>query len=173
MRAACTAPNAAEPRPQSKSVLLHALLGELPHLTGDVRRPDVAVAYCAQDPWLQGGLSVRDNIVFTDADHDAVWYAAVIRACALDIDFAQTAEGDAQLASGLSGGQRARIALARAVYSRAPVVFCDDTLAALDAITEAHVFEHVFGPRGLLRDRSASLPRVGGLRLICLLQPSS
>lgn len=50
----------------------------------------------------------------------------------------------------LSGGQRQRLSLARALYSKADIFLLDDPLSAVDAHVGAHIFKHVFGPRGLL-----------------------
>ncbi|KAJ1926234.1 Canalicular multispecific organic anion transporter 1 [Linderina macrospora] len=57
----------------------------------------------------------------------------------------------------LSGGQKARISLARAVYSRADVYLLDDPLSAVDAHVGKHIFNHVLGPNGLLKTRSRIL----------------
>ena len=56
----------------------------------------------------------------------------------------------------LSGGQKARVALARAVYASTPVVLLDDILAAVDSGTGRHLYEKVLtGP--LLRNRTVIL----------------
>jgi ABC-type multidrug transport system fused ATPase/permease subunit len=57
----------------------------------------------------------------------------------------------------LSGGQRARVALARAVYARADLVLLDDVLAAVDAEVARHIFDHVIGPSGLLATKARIL----------------
>ena len=57
----------------------------------------------------------------------------------------------------LSGGQRARVALARAVYARADLVLLDDVLSAVDAEVARHIFEHVIGPSGLLATKARIL----------------
>jgi ATP-binding cassette subfamily C (CFTR/MRP) protein 1 len=56
----------------------------------------------------------------------------------------------------LSGGQKNRIALARALYARKPVLLIDDMLAGLDNTTEKLVFDRVFGRAGLLRKSNAT-----------------
>lgn len=53
----------------------------------------------------------------------------------------------------LSGGQKQRVSLARAVYSEADIYLLDDPLSAVDAHVGKHLFEHVLGPEGLLRDK--------------------
>ncbi|KAJ1850914.1 hypothetical protein LPJ76_006301, partial [Coemansia sp. RSA 638] len=57
----------------------------------------------------------------------------------------------------LSGGQKARVSLARAVYARADVYLLDDPLAAVDAHVGKHIFTHVLGPQGMLKTRARIL----------------
>ena len=57
----------------------------------------------------------------------------------------------------MSGGQRARVALARAVYARADLVLLDDVLAAVDAHVARHIFDNVIGPAGLLATKARIL----------------
>ncbi|KAJ7666509.1 P-loop containing nucleoside triphosphate hydrolase protein [Mycena rosella] len=142
-----------------KSTLLATLLGETDILSGRAFFPPEfrrGIAYCSQNPWLQGSLSVRDNIVFASA-MDQDWYARVLSACALETDFGLTPGGDLVLARGLSGGQKARVALARAVYSRLEVVVLDDVFAALDSHTSNSIFFALFGTEGLLRGKTVAM----------------
>ncbi|KAF7330867.1 P-loop containing nucleoside triphosphate hydrolase protein [Mycena venus] len=142
-----------------KSTLLAALLGETNILAGRVSFPTAfrrGIGYCSQSPWIQGSLSVRDNVLFASA-MDQGWYERVIAACALDVDLGSMAGGDLALARGLSGGQKARVALARAVYSRLEVLVLDDVFAALDPETSSAVFSALFGGEGLLRGKTVVL----------------
>ncbi|KAJ6543922.1 P-loop containing nucleoside triphosphate hydrolase protein [Mycena capillaripes] len=142
-----------------KSTLLATILGETNVLAGHVSFPSGfrrGVAYCSQMPWIQGSLTVQDNILFA-AIMDPVWYERVIAACALDVDFASMPEGDLTSARGLSGGQKARVALARAVYSRLDVVVLDDVFAALDPETSSAVFSALFGTEGILKGKTVVL----------------
>ena len=81
-------------------------------------------------------MSLRENVLF-GAPYDARLYAQVLTACALDADVRQLEGGDAceigERGINLSGGQKARVALARACYSQADIVVLDDVLAAVDA----------------------------------------
>ncbi|CAL5874333.1 uncharacterized protein PFLUO_LOCUS8629 [Penicillium psychrofluorescens] len=117
-----------------KTAFLQALLGELDKLEGASHLPNEMVGYCAQSPWLQS-MSIRDNILFS-APYDDQRYKRTLDACALLPDLAQFKHGDLSFVGengiGLSGGQKARVALARAVYSASRVLLLDDPLSALD-----------------------------------------
>lgn len=141
-----------------KTALLQALLGELDMLEGQLFRPPHAVGYCAQAPWLQS-MSIRENILFS-APYDDQRYKDVLDACALTPDLAEFKAGDLSLIGengiGLSGGQRARVALARAVYSSTKILLLDDPLSALDQQTAEAIVQKCFaGP--LLKDRTVVL----------------
>ena len=129
-----------------KSSLLLAALGELEKLSGSCTLPGAALAYCAQTPWLQE-MCIRDNILFS-TPYEAGRYKQVIDACALQYDFAALKHGDqtkiGEKGAGLSGGQRARIALARSIYSRARMVLLDDPLASLDSNTTHSIVQDLF-----------------------------
>ncbi|CAE8738948.1 unnamed protein product [Polarella glacialis] len=129
-----------------KTSLLLALLGELRASTeGGHRRADtITLAYVPQDP-VVFNASVRENDCFGKT-FLADWYKVVCEACALDHDLALWPEGDATLIGSrginISGGQQARVCLARALYSRAEVYLLDDPLAKLDVRVSSHVFEN-------------------------------
>ncbi|KAF7378054.1 P-loop containing nucleoside triphosphate hydrolase protein [Mycena sanguinolenta] len=149
-----------------KSTLLHAALGEVTLVAGALHVPSSGpgsgtTAYCAQDAWLRNADSVRSAITFT-SPYDAQWYARVLRALALERDLTVLKDGDGTPATRLSGGQKARVALARAVYARAERYVLDDVFSALDADTEAVVWEGLFHPEtGLLRGKTVLLATHG------------
>ncbi|KIW23944.1 uncharacterized protein PV07_09691 [Cladophialophora immunda] len=120
-----------------KTALLQALLGELDLRQGRLMKPQAPVGYCAQTPWLQS-MSIRENILF-NSEYDDGRYKKTLEACALLPDLANFKYGDlsniGENGIGLSGGQKARVALARAVYSRAQILLLDDPLSALDQQT--------------------------------------
>ncbi|KAL7564370.1 hypothetical protein ACA910_001519 [Epithemia clementina (nom. ined.)] len=127
-----------------KSALLLALVDELAVTSGSIyRRPHQTLAYVAQDPWIMDG-SIRENILMGHP-FNAEWYADVIQSCSLGMDFGQLRDGDHSLVGDrgvqLSGGQRARISLARALYKNADILIADDPLSAVDARVGRHIFQ--------------------------------
>lgn len=141
-----------------KTALLQAMLGELDLQDGQCLRGHGAIAYCSQTPWLQS-MSIRDNILFF-SPFDNARYRQVLEACALAPDLSTFRSGDlsdiGENGIGLSGGQKMRVALARAVYSHAGTLLLDDPLSALDQQTAETVVQRCFaGP--LLKDRTVVL----------------
>ncbi|KAK4056218.1 hypothetical protein OIO90_002659 [Microbotryomycetes sp. JL221] len=141
-----------------KSSLLSAILGEMTKTDGKVTLRGT-VAFCSQQPWIMGG-TVKSNIVFGH-EFDQEFYNIVIEACALKEDLAILPQGDetevGEKGISLSGGQKARVALARAVYARADIYLLDDPLSAVDAHVGSHLFNEVLGPRGLLANKARLL----------------
>ncbi|KAK9478295.1 P-loop containing nucleoside triphosphate hydrolase protein [Lipomyces japonicus] len=138
-----------------KSALLQAILGDLHREFGNVIvRGDVA--YCSQVPWIMNA-TVKENILFGKRFH-AGFYEKTVRACALIEDFAVLPDGDDTIVGekgiSLSGGQKARLSLARAVYSRADVYILDDPLSAVDQHVGRHIIDNVLGPDGLLASKT-------------------
>ncbi|XP_020802461.1 probable multidrug resistance-associated protein lethal(2)03659 [Drosophila serrata] len=117
-----------------KSTLLHAILGEIELMQGRVEIHG-RISYAAQQPWVFQG-SIRENILFVEP-YEEHRYRAVVHACQLERDLELLPRGDATVVGergiSLSGGQKARIALARACYRQADIYLFDDPLAAVDA----------------------------------------
>ncbi|XP_029718005.2 ATP-binding cassette sub-family C member 4-like [Aedes albopictus] len=125
-----------------KSSLLSLLMKELLPKEGSVKVSGT-VSYCSQKPWVFEG-TVRDNIVFIEP-FDENRYNEVVRVCALQRDLMlwpnsdQTVVGERGVS--LSGGQKARVNLARAIYRRADIYLLDDPLSAVDAHVGKHIYE--------------------------------
>ncbi|XP_013098645.2 probable multidrug resistance-associated protein lethal(2)03659 isoform X1 [Stomoxys calcitrans] len=134
-----------------KSSLIQAILGELPAESGFVNVSGT-LSYASQEPWLFTG-TVRQNILF-GMPMDRQRYRTVVKKCALERDFELLPYGDKTIVgergASLSGGQKARINLARAVYRKADVYLLDDPLSAVDTHVGRHLFDQCM--RGYLRD---------------------
>ncbi|XP_026805613.1 probable multidrug resistance-associated protein lethal(2)03659 [Rhopalosiphum maidis] len=125
-----------------KSSLIQAILRELPLCEGSISVCGT-LSYASQEPWLFNG-SIQQNILF-GSPMDYNRYEEVIKVCALKTDFKQLPYGDRSLVGergvSLSGGQRARVNLARAIYKQADIYLLDDPLSAVDTHVGKHIFE--------------------------------
>ena len=138
-----------------KSSLLKAFLGELENESGFYKRP-VNAAYVSQEAWIYDG-TVEENILF-NRPLDNETFERCIEACCLKEDLDQLPNGKYTLVGErgvqLSGGQRARISLARAAYGTEDIIFLDDPLSAVDSKSATHIF------RDLIKGNIASRTRV-------------
>ncbi|KAK0112722.1 hypothetical protein ONS95_014458 [Cadophora gregata] len=149
-----------------KSTLLKAILGELLCKTGEIKVNSKKIAYCSQSPWLMN-LTVKETICGSmssaeaDADRDPEWYQTVLHACTLDQDIHQWPKGDQSVVGSkgitLSGGQKHRVALARAVYTRQPIILLDDIFSALDNKTQGILSNRLLSSDGLFRRLSTTV----------------
>ncbi|KAI4484424.1 hypothetical protein M0802_013061 [Mischocyttarus mexicanus] len=125
-----------------KSSLLQMILEELPVLEGSLKISG-KVAYVSQQPWVFAS-SIRQNILFGQS-MDKSRYDQTIQVCQLNEDIASFPYGDKTIVGergiSLSGGQRARINLARAVYANADIYLLDDPLSAVDARVSRRIVE--------------------------------
>jgi ABC-type multidrug transport system fused ATPase/permease subunit len=149
------------PVASGKSTLCKALLGELPISEGHIcfRMLHRHVGYCDQTAYLFNA-SVRENIVGFAAFH-SVRYSEVIDATGLGYDLARLPQGDDTNVGSdgitLSGGQKQRVSLARALYLQTELLILDDVFSGLDAETEEHVFNQIFGSHGVVRRRGTTV----------------
>ncbi|KAJ7890947.1 multidrug resistance-associated ABC transporter [Mycena olivaceomarginata] len=132
-----------------KSSVLQALVGEMRRIRGETIFGG-KVAYVPQVPWIRNE-TVKNNILFGEA-HDEDRLQEVVDTCSLRYDMdvlpygLETEIGEKGI--NLSGGQKARISLARAAYSPADIVLLDDPLSAVDAHVGKAIVENclVNGP---------------------------
>ncbi|KAH7340934.1 hypothetical protein B0J17DRAFT_716110 [Rhizoctonia solani] len=134
-----------------KTSLLMALLGEMHFVPSS---PDSwfslpregGIAYAAQEAWVQNE-TIRENILL-GTEYDEERYKQVISQCALERDLTLFQAGDqtevGEKGMTLSGGQKARVSLARAIYSKADTIILDDVLSALDVHTSRWIVDNCF-----------------------------
>ncbi|KAI0473842.1 P-loop containing nucleoside triphosphate hydrolase protein [Xylariaceae sp. FL0804] len=159
-----------------KTLLLAAILGEVDLLSGTIAKPRAppmqerhdnkatkdswiipgAIAYVAQIPWIENA-TVKENIIF-GLPYDGSRYQKTVDVCALTKDMEMFSDGENTEigANGinLSGGQKWRITLARAMYSRAGILVLDDIFSAVDAHVGRHIFDNCLnGELGVGRTR--------------------
>lgn len=138
-----------------KLALLSAILGEL-YLNEGTTVRNGRIAYASQNPVIFLG-TLRDNVLF-GRPFNQVFYNAVLSACQLDEDIQNFKDHD-QVSVGLngaalSGGQKVRISLARAIYSDADILILDDVLSAVDNHVSGAIVENVFGAEGILAGKT-------------------
>lgn len=142
-----------------KSALLSSIIGQLAaiHSSAPHKRPSPislhgSIAYCTQNPWIMNA-SVKENILFGH-ELDENYYQRTIEACQLIPDLKILPDNDntqvGEKGISLSGGQKARLALARAVYARANIYLLDDVLSAVDSHVGRNIIQQVFSKSGLL-----------------------
>ncbi|KAG0083944.1 hypothetical protein BGZ92_010324 [Podila epicladia] len=145
-----------------KSSFCMALLQEMPLVSGSfaLAKQDkgrVKMSYSAQSPWIFAG-TIRSNILF-GSQFDQARYDRVIKACELTRDISLFPQGDSTIIGEkgvtLSGGQRARVSLARAAYRDSDVYILDDPLSAVDPKVGRALFENCIN--GLLKDKARVL----------------
>jgi ATP-binding cassette subfamily C (CFTR/MRP) protein 4 len=149
-----------------KSSFCMALLQEMTLVSGSMElaqrnrstaQRSITMSYSAQSPWILAG-SIRSNILF-GSKFDRERYDKVIKACELTRDLSLFPQGDATIIGErgvtLSGGQRARVSLARAAYRKADVYILDDPLSAVDPKVGRALFDNCIS--GLLKGKARVL----------------
>ncbi|KAJ2961221.1 hypothetical protein NQZ79_g3555 [Umbelopsis isabellina] len=125
-----------------KTLLILGLLGEAYLLKGNV--------YCPRSPIIEDANVLSKCMEISETGwiiENAIAYVAQTHGDLTEI-------GEKGIT--LSGGQKARVALARAVYSRAQHLLMDDVLSAVDAYTAKHIYQKcIMGP--LMRNRTRLL----------------
>ncbi|KAK7074110.1 Multidrug resistance-associated protein 7, partial [Halocaridina rubra] len=142
-----------------KTSLINGILGEMNKSHGVVAVAALHSGFglATQHPWVQNG-TIKDNILF-GSSLDITRYRSVLSACALDEDLRGLPQRDDTLCGEngalLSGGQRARVALARAVYQNKSIYILDDVLSAVDGPVARHIMRHCI--HGILSGKTVIL----------------
>ncbi|KAJ3359464.1 hypothetical protein HDU91_004919, partial [Kappamyces sp. JEL0680] len=139
-----------------KSSLFSGLVDEMTKTHGTVTI-NGTVGYCAQQPWILTE-TIQANILFNQP-LDQTRLDRVVKVCGLEDDLQTFPSGIlteiGEKGVNLSGGQKARLALARALYFNPDIVLLDDPISALDAKVGRYVFENAI--KGFLRDKTVLL----------------
>ncbi|ERL93563.1 hypothetical protein D910_10852 [Dendroctonus ponderosae] len=150
-----------------KTSLLHVVMKELA-MTKGIRDIVGNISYASQEPWLFAG-TIRQNILFGET-YVRNRYDQVIRVCALERDLDILPYGDKSMIGDrgvtLSGGQRARINLARAVYKEADIYLLDDPLSAVDTHVGKKLFDECISGTLPSQLRSYYFEPVGNVLII-------
>ncbi|CAF0960595.1 unnamed protein product [Rotaria sordida] len=135
-----------------KSSLLQTLTGEISFFDGHVRLHG-SFCYVPQESWIFSS-TIKKNILLGKG-YDPQLFQRVVQATTLDSDFAQLSNGENTLVGDqgamLSGGQKARVNMARALYRNADIYLLDDPLSAVDVKVAKHLFEKSI--KGYLREK--------------------
>lgn len=123
-----------------KSSLFMSLLNELPITDGKAQIRG-SYGFCSQTAWIFGG-TVKDNIIFGSV-YNENRYRKILDICALERDLELFEFGDATYINenSLSGGQKARLNLARCLYRDSDIYLIDDPFSAIDNRVLVHIFE--------------------------------
>ncbi|GAB9464782.1 Atp-binding protein [Globisporangium polare] len=135
-----------------KSTLLSGILGDARCSRGSVALRG-QVAYVSQQPFIQNA-TVRENICF-GLPFEQERYSEAVRVSSLRKDLSILPGGDmteiGEKGINLSGGQRTRVAIARAVYQNADIYILDDILSAVDSHVGHDIFTQCI--KGALKDK--------------------
>ncbi|KAI8155978.1 hypothetical protein K4K49_009089 [Colletotrichum sp. SAR 10_70] len=126
-----------------KSTILKSLVGEVRISAGTIQLGTNKIAFCDQSPYFLAGRTIRQNIIL-QRPFDGALYSAVLSCCCLGPDISRWSSGDETIVvdsagTSLSGGQRKRLALARALYHEADLLVLDDVFTGLDAKTAREI----------------------------------
>ena len=133
-----------------KTCLLNAIINNLQVFTKNNSKGNIKlsgkISFVSQNPWILN-TTVEENILFF-SPKDENKYKKIISICQLEPDLLTLQKGDqteiGEKGLNLSGGQKARISIARAIYTESEIYIFDDPLSALDAYVGMNLFKGVF-----------------------------
>ena len=127
-----------------RSTLLQALLKQIPYYSGNLVI-NGTVSYCEQSSKIFQG-TIRDNVIF-GRKFDEDRYKKVLEMTELKEDIQRLSNSDLSVVGEkgimVSGGQKARISLARALYSDCDIYLLDDPLSAVNMKVAQHIFSSI------------------------------
>ncbi|KAF9269804.1 multidrug resistance-associated ABC transporter [Marasmius fiardii PR-910] len=140
-----------------KSSILQALVGEMRRVRGSVTFGGT-VAYVPQTSWIRN-TTLKENVLFGQEEDDER-FQEIISACSLEHDLEMLPEGEeteiGEKGINLSGGQKARVSLARAAYSLSDIILMDDPLSAVDSYVGKEILNNCI-LKGVMADRTRIL----------------
>ncbi|TGO56427.1 hypothetical protein BOTNAR_0223g00070 [Botryotinia narcissicola] len=140
-----------------KSLLLQAILGEVELKAGTMHVSGIGIGYCSQNPWLEN-VSAHEN-AFRSVPSNKTWEKLVADSCNLG-DLLSTESSHQTIGSGgakISGGERQRLASARAIATRPAILLLDGVFSAIDKTTKTSMQEKLFGRKGILREQGTTV----------------
>ena len=144
------------PTGSGKTALLLSIIGEIFIQHGSVYRGG-KIAYVQQEPWIYSG-SIRDNITLGKEFNEELYLNALSYSMLTD-DITSFSKADMTVLGdkgfSISGGQRCRIGLARAIYSKADIYIFDNTLGSLDLTMTKEITNNLIV--GYLREKTRIL----------------
>ena len=141
-----------------KSCLVNAILNNY-HIFSQDENPIIngEISFCPQQPWITTN-TIKHNIIFYNK-YDPVKYKKIISSCQLINDFSSFVDGDETIinssSANVSGGQKARIALARCLYKDADIYLFDDPFSSIDNKVKNLLFNELIN--GYLKDKGKVL----------------
>ncbi|KAL9643558.1 hypothetical protein ABK040_010171 [Willaertia magna] len=152
---------------QGKSTLLKSILGETNILKGSIKlnnnnnsNTNLKFAFVSQVPWVRN-CTVKENILFGLSYNEELYKKALY--CSNFEEDTESMKQKSETLIGerginLSGGQKTRLALARAIYSNANVFILDDIFSAVDIYTAKKILERTFiGENAVLKGKTILL----------------
>ena len=141
-----------------KSCLINAILNNYHIFNTDkpiINRGEIS--YCSQIPWIMTD-TIKKNIIFF-RKFRLQKYRKIISLCQLEKDFSNLAEGEETIinstCTNISGGQKARISIARCLYKDADLYLFDDPFASIDNRVSQKIFEDIIC--GYLKEKTRIL----------------